>query len=143
MISLDITFLIHIINMIVLILILNRVLYRPILTMMDQRQETLESLTQEAAAFDEQLRLRQAALERKMHEASLHAKAVLEATKHEAVNKGAAHLARVQQETLAVKAKELHEIQSSFVLARQELLQDINAVAQEMASKILDRRAQA
>jgi F-type H+-transporting ATPase subunit b len=140
MISLDFTFVIHIVNMIVLMWVLNRILYRPILTMMDKRQGTLETLSQDAAQFDEQIRARQAVLDRKMQETSTQAKAVLDAAKHEAAHKGAANLAVLQQETQAVKAKELAEIQATFELARQELLQDINTVAQDMANKILGSR---
>jgi F-type H+-transporting ATPase subunit b len=140
MISLDFTFVIHIVNMIVLMWVLNRILYRPILTMMDKRQGTLETLSQDAAQFDEQIRTRQAVLDRKMQETSTQAKAVLDAAKHEAAHKGAANLAVLQQDIQAVKAKELAEIQATFELARQELLQDINTVAQDMANKILGSR---
>lgn len=44
MISVDITVLIHIINMIALMFILNKVLYKPIIEIMEKRQDKLDDL---------------------------------------------------------------------------------------------------
>ena len=45
MITIDITLVIHIINMIVLMFVLNAILYKPVLGILEKRQEKLDALT--------------------------------------------------------------------------------------------------
>lgn len=143
MISVDITVLFHIINMLVLMAVLNRILYKPVIAIMDRRHDTLGSLSGEAEQFAQHARARQAELDRKLHEASAKAKSTLEAARGEAERAGAERLAAIRAEAGREKEQQLAEIQASFDIARSELLGNINSVAQDMAAKILGRSVQA
>ena len=143
MISVDITVLFHIINMLVLMAVLNRILYKPVIAMMDKRHETLDSLSGEAEQFGQHARARQAELDRKLHEASVKAKKTLEAARGDAERAGAERLAAIRAEAGREKEQQLAEIQASFDIARSELLGNINSVAQDMAAKIMGRSVQA
>lgn len=143
MISVDITVLFHIINMLVLMTVLNRILYKPVIAAMDKRHDTLGNLGGEVEQFEQHARARQAELDRKMHEASVKAKKALEAARGEAERTGAERLAAIRAEAGSEKEQQLAEIRASFDIARSELLGNINSVAQDMAAKILGRSVQA
>jgi F-type H+-transporting ATPase subunit b len=143
MISVDITVLFHIINMLVLMAVLNRILYKPVIAVMDKRHDTLDSLGGEVENFEQHARARQAELNRKMHEASVKAKKALEAARGEAERAGEERLAAIRAEAGSEKERQLAEIRASFDVARSELLGNINSVAQDMAAKILGRSVQA
>jgi len=143
MISIDITVLFHIINMLVLMAVLNRILYKPVLAILDRRHDTLDNLSGEAEQFDLHARARQTELDRKMHEAGVRAKKALEAARGEAERACAERLAVIRAEAGSEKERQLAEIRASFDVARSELLENINSVAQDMAAKILGRSVQA
>ena len=143
MISVDITLFIHIINMIVLMIVLNRVLYKPILDIMDQRQENLDDLSDDVEKFERRSAIRRMEVDKKMQAASAKAKKALDAARSHAAAEGADKIASIRQEADQEKEKQLAEIKSSFDTARQELLGDVEAVAQEMAAKILRRSVKA
>ena len=143
MISVDITVLFHIINMLVLMAVLNRILYKPVIAVMDKRHDTLGSLSGEAEQFEQHAHARQAELDRKLHEAGLKAKRALEAARGEAERAGAERLAAIRAEAGGEKERQLAEIRASFDVARSELLGNLNSVAQDMAAKILGRSVQA
>ncbi|WP_417911003.1 ATP synthase F0 subunit B [Candidatus Electronema sp. PJ] len=143
MISIDSTVFIHIINMIVLMVVLNRVLYKPILAIMDKRQENKDAMTGDVEHFEQQARDHQALVDKKMHEASIKAKKALDTAKSEAETVGAEKIAAIRAEADSEKEQQLAEIRASFDVARRELLDDINSVAQDMAAKILGRSVRA
>ena len=84
MISIDITLLIHIVNMIVLMFVLNAILYKPVLGMLDQRARKMTALNDEVAQYEETARQRQAELDKKMREASNRAKKALDGARSQA-----------------------------------------------------------
>jgi F-type H+-transporting ATPase subunit b len=143
MISIDITVLFHIINMLVLMTVLNRILYKPILSVIDRRQEKKDALTGEAEHFARHAHERQIELERKMREASSKAKSALERARNEAEADGTEKMAVIRQEAEREKEQQLAEIRDSIAAVRQELLADINGVAQDMAIKLLGRKLKA
>ena len=89
MISVDITLLIHIVNMIVLMFVLNAILYKPVLGMLDQRARKMAALSDEVAQYEETARQRRAELDGKMREASNRAKKALDGARSQAQAAGA------------------------------------------------------
>ena len=70
MITLDITLFIHIVNMIVLMVVLNAVLYKPVQSILLKRREKIESLHKDVEQFEQNARHRQEEVDKKMREAS-------------------------------------------------------------------------
>mgnify|MGYP000623921186 CR=1 FL=1 len=107
MISVDSTVFIHIINMIALMLILNKVLYKPIIEIMEKRQDSLDTLSDNVEKYERNAKDRQAELDRKMREASTRAKAALDAARNEAARAAAAKLAagKAQSDADAARAQ--------------------------------------
>jgi len=143
MITLDITLFIHIINMIVLMVVLNAILYKPVLSILEKRQAKLDALSQDVEQFEENARHRQAEVDRKMHEASMRAKKALDGARSEAQAAGAEKLAAIRKEAEGEKEKQLGELRSQIEAARKELQENAAGFAQEMAAKILGRSLEA
>ena len=143
MITIDITMVIHIINMIVLMVVLNVILYKPVLGILDKRQGKLESLNNDVVQFEQNARHRQAEVDKKMREASARAKKALDGARSEAQSAGAEKLAAIRQESDGEKEKQLADVKSQVEGARKELLDNAAGFAQEMAGKILGRSLEA
>ena len=143
MITVDITMVIHIINMIVLMIVLNGILYKPVLGILEKRQEKLEALDNDVVQFEKNARHRQAEVDKKMREASARAKKALDGARSEAQTAGAEKLAAIRQESDDEKEKQLADVKSQVEAARKELLDNAAGFAQDMAGKILGRSLEA
>ncbi len=143
MITIDITLVIHIINMIVLMFVLNAILYKPVLGILEKRQEKLDALSKDVEQFEQNARHRQAEVDKKMREASARAKKALDSARGEAQAAGAEKVAVIRQEVDEEKEKQLSEVRSQVDAARKELMDNITGFAQEMAGKILGRSLEA
>lgn len=143
MITIDITLVIHIINMIVLMVVLNAILYKPVLGILEQRKGKVDSLNNDVEQFEENARHRQAEVDKKMHEASMRAKKALDGARSSAQAAGAEKLAAIREQVDGEKEKQLNELRTQIDTARKELHDNVDGFAQEMAGKILGRSLQA
>lgn len=139
MISIDVTLLMHIVNMIVLMFVLNAILYKPVLGIMEKRAQKIESLQGDVAQFEQDARQRQAELDKKMREASSRAKKALDGARTQAQAAGAEKLAVIRKESDSIKEKQLADLRSQIEAARKELQGNAGGFAQAMAGKILGR----
>jgi len=139
MISIDVTLFMHIVNMVVLMLVLNAILYKPVLGILEKRAQKIESLNGDVAQFEQNARQRQAELDTKMREASNKAKKALDGARAQAQAVGAEKLAVSRKESDGVKEKQLVDIRSQIEVARKELQGNAAGFAQAMAGKILGR----
>jgi len=139
MISIDVTMLMHMINMVVLMLVLNTILYKPVLGILEKRAQKIESLNGDVAQFEQNARQRQAELDKKMREASNKAKKALDGARAQAQAVGAEKLAVIRKETDGEKAKQLADLKVQVEAARKDLQLNTAGFAQAMAAKILGR----
>ncbi len=139
MITIDITVLIEIINILILIVIMNAVLYRPVRTILAKRKEKLAELASSIETFKKNTELRREEIDRKLNEARRRAKEEIEKAKGGAQASTAESLANVRQEAQAEKTAQLGEIKKQFIDARQQLSGQIENFASDMAAKILGR----
>ncbi len=139
MISIDVTLLMHIINMIVLMIVLNAILYKPVLGILEQRARRVASLNDDVAQYEDSARQRQAELDAKMREASNRAKKALDEARFQAQTAGSEKLALIRKESDGIKEQQLADLRAQVVVARKELQDNAAGFAQAMASKILGR----
>jgi F-type H+-transporting ATPase subunit b len=139
MISIDVTLLMHMVNMVVLMLVLNAILYKPVLGILEKRAQKIESLNGDVAQFEQNARQRQAELDKKMREASNTAKKALDGARAQAQVAGAEKLAVIRKESDSLKEKQLVDLKSQIEVARKELQGNAAGFAQAMAGKILGR----
>jgi F-type H+-transporting ATPase subunit b len=139
MITIDITVVIQIINILILIVVMNAMLYKPVRTVLAKRKEKLAELANSIETFTKIAELRKEEIARKLNEARSKAKEEIEKAKGAAQDATAESLAEVRQEALADKTVQLGEIQKQFADAQQQLSGEIDSFASDMAAKILGR----
>ncbi len=139
MIDIDITMPIQIVNILILIVIMNAVLYRPVRTILEERRKKLDELADDAENFKKNAKRQLEDFERKMRDARANAKAKFDAARGEAQAVGTEELAKVRAESDAAKAEQLKQVASQYDSARQQLQGQVDGFAGEMASKILGR----
>ena len=143
MITIDITLLLHIINIIVLMVVLNAVLYKPILGILEKIAQRLDSLQGEVAQFEMNAQKQQAELDRKMREGSARAKKTLDEAKAKAQATGAEQLAAIRAVADEDKKKALDSAHQQVETARKALQENTADFALAMAEKILGRSLKA
>ena len=143
MITIDITLLIHIINMVVLMVVLNAILYKPVQSILLKRQDKLDSLNKDVEQFEQNARHRQKEVDKKMREASARAKEALDTARGEAQAVGAEKISAIRTEADGEKEKNLTDIHAQIDAARKELQEGVSDFAGEMAGKILGRSLEA
>ena len=139
MITIDITVVIQIINILILIVVMNAVLYKPVRTVLAKRKEKLAELGSAIDTFKKNAELRKEEINRKLNDARSKAKEEIEKAKGEAQAATSESLTKVRQEAMANKTSQLDEIQKQFTGAQQQLSSQIDSFASEMAAKILGR----
>ena len=139
MITIDITMVIQIINILFLIVVMNAVLYKPIRNILSAREEKIGSLDGEIDTFIKNTKLRQEEIDKKIQESRSKAKGLFEETRSGALAETAGKLSAVRDEATTAKNQQLDEIQKQFTGAREELSGQVNNFASEMAGKILGR----
>jgi len=139
MVTVDITMVIQMINMVVLMFLLNGVLYKPVKKILKERSEKMQGMQNDVAKFEENARLRQEEVDAKMSKASGKAKAALDAARAEAQAAGDEKMASIKAEVDEFKDKQLADINTQIDAAQTELKANLDGFATDMASKILGR----
>jgi len=139
MITIDITVLIQIINILILIVVMNAVLYKPVRTVLAKRKEKLAELANSIETFKKNAELRREEISRKLNVARSKAKEEIEKARSAAQVTTAESLAQVRQEATSNKTAQLDEIKKQFTDAQQQLSGQIDSFASDMAAKILGR----
>ena len=139
MVTIDITLVIQMINIVVLMFLLNKVLYKPVKKILRERSEKMQGMQNDVAKFEENARLRQEEVDAKMSKASGKAKAALDAARAEAQAAGDEKMASIKAEVDDFKEKELAGINTQIGEAQNELQANLDGFATDMASKILGR----
>ncbi len=139
MVTIDITMVIQMINIVVLMFLLNGVLYKPVKKILKERSEKMQGMQTDVAKFEENARLRQEEVDAKMSKASGKAKAALDSARAEAQAAGDEKMASIKAEVEEFKEKQLADINTQIDSAQQELKANLDGFAKDMASKILGR----
>lgn len=143
MITMDITLLIQVVNMVVLMFLLNGVLYKPVKKILAERSEKLRGMRGEISKFEMDATSRQKEVNAKMAQASGRAKAALDSARAEAQAAGDSKLAAIKAEADTAKEKQLAEVRSQIDTAKKGLQTEMDGFASEMAGKILGRSLKA
>ena len=139
MVTVDITLLIQMVNIILLMFILNAVLYKPVLKVLRDRSEKMKGMQAEIARVQENARLRQEEVDKKMAKASGKAKAALDSARADAAEAGNSKLTAIKSEVTEGKEKRMAEIRDQVAAAAKGLQGNLDGFAVAMASKILGR----
>ena len=139
MLTIDLTLLIQVINMIALMILLNGVLYQPVLRILQKRAEHLHSLQKEITGFDQNAQERQEAVNAQMAQAGVEARATIDRGRSEAQAEANQRLDAQKKAAQAEKEKQMTAIREQMLAAKQGLEAELQGFATQMASKILGR----
>ena len=139
MITIDLTMPIQIANILIMIVIMNIVLYKPIRTILIEREKRISGLEKDVEEFDKNAKLRLEEFDNKLNDARSKAKAELDNARGEAQAAGAEKLAEIRKEADGKKAESLAQIESQIKAASEELKGQVDGFASEMAAKIMGR----
>ncbi len=139
MITLDMTLPIQILNIMILMMVLNAILYRPVRKILAQRKEKLESLATDVENYKKNAQLRGEEFDTKLNDARRKAKAEFDEARASAQAVGNEKLAEIRAEADKAKAEQLSTVGSEFAAAQKELTGKLDDFATDMAGKILGR----
>lgn len=139
MIDIDLTMPLQIANILILIVIMNVVLYKPIRTILAEREKRISGLEKDVEEFHKNAKLRLEEFDDKLNGARSRAKDEVDKVRSEAQAVGNEKLAEIRKEVEAYKAENLGRIRDEFAKAGQELQGQVGAFAGEIAGKIMGR----
>lgn len=139
MITIDITMLIQIFNILILIVIMNAVLYKPVRSILEQREKRLADLEKDVQTFNKNAQLRLQEFDNKLNDARRKAKSSVEGIRGEVQGEANEKIAASRKEADAAKAEQMASIRAEFTTAKQQLSGQVATFASEMAAKVMGR----
>lgn len=140
MIALDYTLLFQIVIFLFLWFVLNRLLFRPFLALIEERERRTEGVKSEAASLtDEGARLR-AEYQEKIERARNEGYRVKENLLQQARQERERILSRTREEAASMLEKTKDEIRGEMQKERELSAREAEIIAQEMAGKVLGRK---
>lgn len=127
----------QIINFLLLVFLLHRLLYRPVLNMLDQRKERIregQEAAQQARTEAEELRQE---YERQLEESRAHARKIIEDATAAAERLREEGVANAQQESQRILARGKEELRAEVAHARRELRQEVASLSVAVAGKLI------
>jgi F-type H+-transporting ATPase subunit b len=140
MIALDSTVFIQIASFLVLWFLLNKILFKPFLGLLEERERKTEGVKAESASLTEEGERLRAEYEGKISHANDEGRAVKESILQEARQQRERLLGQAREEAAGLLERVRQEVQTELRKERELAGREAEAVAQEMASKILGRR---
>ncbi|MBU0673236.1 MAG: ATP synthase F0 subunit B [Proteobacteria bacterium] len=139
MITIDLTMWIQIANILIMIVIMNIVLYKPIRSILEEREKRIGSFEKDIEEFHKNAKLRLSEFEEKLNNARTRAKDELEQARSTAQSSGAETVGAIRKEVDTGKAASLSDLQTQIASARTELQGQVAGFAGSVAEKILGR----
>lgn len=140
MIYLDYTVFIQIVAFIVLWFLLSKLLFKPFLGLIEERERRTEGVKAEAQALVEEGERLRAEYESAIAKVREEGNAVKEAVLNEARQKRERLLAQAREEAAGHLATVREEIREELARGRQAAVREAEAIAREMAEKVLGRK---
>ncbi|ORJ58261.1 ATP synthase F0 subunit B [Geothermobacter hydrogeniphilus] len=140
MISLDITLVIQFVNFVILMAILNMVLYRPLRRMIEQRKETIEGNRRAADDLEASIEEKMTRYQQQLQEARLKGNQERAALRQAALEEESKTLGAAHEQASAKLQAIKEQVAAEAAVAREALKKETEALAGEIASKILGRK---
>ncbi len=139
MITIDLSFWVELISVLILMVVLNSILYKPIRRQLAERAEKMAAIAADAEKFERNAQELVANYDRKLAEARADGKSELEKLKGEAREEERQLMEAAQKEAEAKKNQLMSELSGQISAARKELEAQSEAFAVEIAQKLLGR----
>ncbi len=142
MIEVDKTLLIQVVNFLVLMFVLNVILYKPIMKIMDSRQKRIDDANEEVRELDETVQEKVADYEERLRRARAEAMEQREAIKNEGTEKATEIIGQARAEVGEMIQGFKTKVAAEKEEARQVLHRQTRRIALEISEKVLGRSVQ-
>lgn len=139
MIALDYTIFVQIAAFILFWFLLSRLVFNPLSRVIDERERRTEGVKDEAESLKEERERLRRELEGQIAEANQEGNAIKEAIRQEALHARERLLARAQEDAARLLQMVREEIQTEVESGRETGAREAEAIARQMAVKILGR----
>jgi len=130
------------INFVLLIFVLNAILYKPIMKVIDARKKRVDESKEKVGSFDDLIEQKVADYEETLRQARVDAMNQREEIKNEGVEAGKKILADTRDEVTAMIQDFRAKIAAEKEQARQTLQERTQEIAREISEKVLGRSVQ-
>ena len=139
LISVDKSLIVQIVNFLILLLILQRLLYKPFLAKMQERTSTIQKALDEAKAARAEAARQQEENEARLRSAYAEAAAVREASLKEAAEESRKHIAAAQAQARKMVEDTKSQLDAEVRRAREELRREVGDLAVAVAEKLVHK----
>ena len=140
MIEINLTIVIQVLQFLILVFVLNRLLFRPISQVIDQRQEKITSWEENTQRLQETASLRLENYEKQLGEEKIQARQKQEELKQELKEKEEENLRAVAAEAAQIVSATQQALAAEREKLRLELSHQATELSQILAEKVLGRR---
>jgi F-type H+-transporting ATPase subunit b len=139
MISINATLIVQLVSFLVLLLILNRILIRPVKRLMDERQAHVRTRREEADQLQDRAERGEQDYRRERRDALHAAGEDLDRIRSEVEAEALAQLEKTRDEAEALTRRLTREVEAQVGQAREELKAEIQVLGRQMAERVLAR----
>jgi F-type H+-transporting ATPase subunit b len=132
------TFFILVVNFVVLLFILNAILFKPLMRVFKEREDTVKGALDAAKEMSDRKDEGIAKMNSELAEARGKAKGIFESLRAEAVGKQKELLSSTEAEAVATLEKARQEIRADAEKARQSLRADVDKFSDEIVRKLVN-----
>jgi F-type H+-transporting ATPase subunit b len=131
--------LVQFVNFIVLMVVLNIILYRPLRNVIERRRETAETAHGKARDLEEQIEEKMASYEEKLNAAKMQGNQEKTALRQAGAAEEAGIIGKAREEATLRLQDVKNKVAQAAAVARKQLKADTDELSGEIASKILGR----
>jgi len=139
MITIDLSFWAELISVLILMVVLNSILFKPVRRQLEKREAKMAAIEADADKFERNAQELVANYEKKLAEARVQGKSELEKLKGEAREEERQLMEAATKEAEAKKSELMSELTGQIEAAKKELQAQSEAFAVEIAQKLLGR----
>ncbi|MDY6905964.1 MAG: hypothetical protein SWH61_14905 [Thermodesulfobacteriota bacterium] len=140
MITINETMIVVLVSFLLLVFILNRLMFRPLLNTIDERNNCIQGLSQDITTLKKQSEQ----LTNQLHDREEQARQEAFAQKKELEALGSQQASDIseqtRQEMQAIKAKAQQEVDAQYETAKKQIQQEAETLAADIMEKILERK---
>jgi F-type H+-transporting ATPase subunit b len=137
MLNIDLTFIVSLINFLVLLFLLNVILFKPLLKTFNEREDSVKRNLEAAKDMTDKREESIASLNRELAESRSKAKEIFESLKTEGVSKQKEVHAAAEAEAASILDKARAEIKAEAEKARKALSADVDKFSDEIVRKLV------
>ncbi|MEA2101895.1 MAG: ATP synthase F0 subunit B [Thermodesulfobacteriota bacterium] len=140
MIELNWTFFVQMINFFILMIVLNKILYKPILGVLDERDEKIEGSHERAKELDSDGELIMENYNNKIYEAKIEAMSAKKLVQKDASTEASKIIAEASDRAETIILDVRREMELEVVKARKDLEPEVKNVAGTIAQRVVGRK---